>query len=176
MTADASNVFATSAQVTGRIYAADDAAPTPSNMTTAIGDMQLAFTDAAGRAAGITELGAGNIGGMTIVPATYSWGTGLLIPTDVTLSGSATDVWIFQIAQDLTISNGAQIVLAGGALPANVFWQVSGLADIGTTAHCEGTILSQTAITLGTGASINGRLFAQTAVTIDEGAAVLPAE
>jgi hypothetical protein len=176
MTADASNVFATSAQVTGRIYAADDAAPTPSNMTTAIGDMQLAFTDAAGRAAGLTELGAGNIGGMTLVPATYSWGTGLLIPTDVTLSGSATDVWIFQIAQDLTISDGAQIVLAGGALPANVFWQVSGLADIGTTAHCEGTILSQTAITLGTGASINGRLFAQTAVTIDEGAAVVPAE
>jgi len=174
--ADPSNEFATSAQVTGRIYAADDAAPTPSSMTTAIGDMQLAFTDAAGRAAGITELGAGNIGGMTLVPDTYRWGTGLLIPTDVTLSGSATDVWIFQIAQDLTISDGAQIVLAGGALPANVFWQVSGLAEIGTTAHCEGTILSQTAITLGTGASINGRLLAQTAVTIDQGTAVVPAE
>jgi hypothetical protein len=176
LTADASNVFSTSAQVTGRLYAADYSAPTPENMTAAIGDMQLAFTDAAGRAAGVTELGAGKIGGMTLGAATYSWGTGLLIPTDVTLSGSATDVWIFQIAQDLTISSGVRVVLAGGALPANVFWQVSGAADLGTTAHCEGTLLGQTAISLETGASINGRLFAQTAVTIDEGAAVEPAE
>jgi hypothetical protein len=175
LTADASNVFSTSAQVTGKVYAADYSPPTPSNMTTAIGDMQLAFTDAAGRAAGVTELGAGNIGGMTLGAATYSWGTGVLIPTDVTLTGSATDVWIFQIAQNLTLESGAKIVLAGGALPKNIFWQVSGLADLGTTAHVEGTILSQTSITLRTGASINGRLLAQTAITIDQGAAVEPA-
>lgn len=175
LTADASNVFATSPQVTGKIYAANYSPPTPTNMTTAIGDMQLAFTDAAGRAAGVTELGAGNIGGRVISAGTYRWGTGVLIPTDVTLTGSATDVWIFQIAQDLTISSGAKVILAGGALPKNIFWQVSGLADLGTTAHCEGTILSQTSITLRTGASINGRLLAQTAITIDEGAALQPA-
>jgi hypothetical protein len=176
MTADTSNVFATSAQVTGRIYAADDSPPTPTNMTAAIGDMQLAFTDAAGRAAGVTELGAGNIGGMVISPGTYHWGTGVLIPTDVTLTGSATDVWIFQIAQNLTLASGAKVILAGGALPKNIFWQVSGLADLGTTAHCEGTILSQTSITLRTGSSINGRLLAQTAVAIDKGVAVKPVE
>jgi len=175
LTADASNVFATSPQVTGKIYTADYSPPTPTNMTTAIGDMQLAFTDAAGRAASVTELGAGNIGGRVISAGTYRWGTGVLIPTDVTLAGSATDVWIFQIAQDLTISSGAKVILSGGALPKNIFWQVSGLADLGTTAHCEGTILSQTSITLRTGASINGRLLAQTAVTIDEGAALKPA-
>ena len=172
---DASNVFSTSSQITGKVYAADYAVPTPSNMTTAIGDMQLAFTDAAGRAASITELGAGNIGGMTLTPATYSWGTGVLIPTDVTLEGSSTDVWIFQIAQNLTISNGAKIVLSGGARPENIIWQVSGLADLGTTAHGEGIILSQTSIALETGASVNGRLLAQTAVTIDSATVVEPA-
>ena len=52
--------------------------------------MGLAFTDAAGRAPDVTELGAGNIGGMTLAPGVYKWGTGLLIPTDVTLNGSAT--------------------------------------------------------------------------------------
>ena len=176
LTADASNEFSTSAQVTGRLYAADYSPPTPSNMTTAIGDMQLAFTDAAGRAAFVTELGAGNIGGMTLDANTYSWGTGLLIPTDVTLSGSATDIWIFQIAQDLTVSSGAHIILAGGALAKNIFWQVSGDTDLGTTSHLEGTILDQTAIMLETGASINGRLLAQTAITIDQGAAVAPTE
>jgi hypothetical protein len=173
-TADATNVFSSSSQVTGKIYAADYAAPTPSNLTTAIGDMQSAFTDAAGRAPDATELGAGSIGGMTLTPGVYKWGTGVLIPTDVTLSGGATGVWIFQIAQDLTMSSATKIVLAGGAVPANVFWEVAGAVSVGTTAHIEGVVLSQTAITLATGASVHGRLLAQTAVSIDGSAVVAP--
>jgi hypothetical protein len=175
LTADASEVFSTSPQVVGNVYASDYAPPTPSDLTTAIGDMELAFTDAAGRAPDVTELGAGNIGGMTLEPGVYKWGTGLLIPTDVELSGSGTDVWIFQVARDLTMSSGASIALSGGALPENVFWQVAGLVEIGTTAHCEGVVLTQTSITLGTGASINGRLLAQTAVTMDGNTVVEPA-
>ena len=167
LSADATNVFATSTQVTGNVYAADYAVPTPANLTTAIGDMELAFTDAAGRAPDQTELGAGNIGGLTIARGVYRWGTGVLIPADITLSGSATDVWVFQIAGDLTFDSGARVVLTGGARPENIFWQVSGLADLGTTSHCEGTILSQTSITLRTGATVNGRLLAQTAITLD---------
>jgi hypothetical protein len=175
LSADATNVFSNSPQVTGKVYASDYTAPTPSNLTTAIVDMQTAFNDAAGRAPGVTELGAGNIGGMTLSPGVYQWGTGLLIPTDVTLSGPATGVWIFQIAQDLTMASATKIVLAGGALAKNVFWQVSGLVDLGTTAHCEGVVMTKTSVTLRTGASINGRLFAQTAVNIDGSTVVEPA-
>jgi hypothetical protein len=173
--ADPANVFATSSQVTGNVYAADYAPPTPVNMTAAIGDMELAFIDAAGRAPDDTELGAGDIGGMTLEPGVYAWATGLTIPTDVTLMGSATDVWIFQIAEDLTLSSGASVVLSGGAVSENVFWQVAGLVDLGTTAHCEGIILTQTSITLRTGASVDGRLFAQTAVDLDGNTVVEPA-
>lgn len=176
LTADGTNVFALSPQVSGMVYAADYAVPTPADLTAAVGDMELAFTDAAGRAPGVTELGAGNIGGMTLEPGVYAWGTGLLIPTDVTLSGSSTDVWIFQIAQDLTVSSGVRVTLAGGARPENVYWQVAGLVDLGTTAHLEGVVLSQTSITLRTGASVNGRLLAQTAVDIDGATVVDPAE
>ena len=175
LTADATDVFSTSPQVTGKVYAADYAPPTSLNLTTAVGDMGLAFTDAAGRAPHVTELGAGNIGGMTLAPGVYQWSTGLLIPTDVTLNGGATDVWIFQIAQDLTFGSAAKVLLAGGALPKNAFWQVSGLVDLGTTAHCEGVILAQTSITLRTGASIKGRLLAQTAVNLDGSTVVEPA-
>lgn len=174
LAADATNVFSTSPQVTGNVYASDYTPPTPSNLTTAIGDMQLAFTDAAGRAPSVTELGAGNIGGMTLTPGVYKWGTGLLIPTNVTLAGNASDVWIFQIAQDLTMSGATNIFLTGGAVPKNVFWQVAGLVDLGTTAHFEGVILSQTSVALRTGASIRGRLLAQTAVSIDGSAVVQP--
>lgn len=175
LTADATNVFSTSPQVTGKVFAADFAPPTPSTLTTAVSDMQLAFTDAAGRAPDVIELGAGNIGGMTLTKGVYKWGTSLLIPTDVTLSGSATDIWIFQIAQNLTMSSAARVHLTGGAKSKNVFWQVAGSVDLGTTSHCEGVVLTYTSATLRTGASINGRLLAQTAVTIDGSTVVEPA-
>jgi Ice-binding-like len=173
--ADSTNVFSTSSQVTGMVYASNYAVPTPSNLTTAVGDMELAFTDAAGRAPNFTELGAGSIGGMTLVPGVYKWGTGVLIATNVTLTGSATAVWIFQIAQGLTMGNAARVMLTGGGLPKNVFWQVTGGVTVGTTAHLEGVVLTQTGATLATGASINGRLLAQTAVTLDTSTVVEPA-
>jgi hypothetical protein len=173
--ADATNVFSTSAQVTGKVYAADYALSTPSNLTTAIGDMGLAFADAAGRAPNVTELGAGSIGGMTLAAGVYKWGTGLLIPTDLTLTGSATAVWIFQIAQTLTVSNAVTVHLTGGALAKNVFWQVAGFVELGTTSHFEGIVLGQTMINLRTGASIAGRLMAQTAITLDTSTVTQPA-
>ena|SRR6185312_6104928 len=173
--ADSTNVFSTSAQVTGKVYAADDAVPTPSSLTTAIADMSLAFTDAAGRAPDVSELGSGSIGGMTLAPGVYKWGTNLLIPTDLTLNGGATGVWIFEIAQNLTLSNAVTVHLTGGALAKNVFWQVAGSVDLGTTSHLEGIVLCQTAITLRTGASIEGRLMAQTAVNLDSSTVTQPA-
>ena len=175
LVADATNVFSGSPQVTGQIFAANYTPPTPSNLTTAVGDMELAYTDAAGRPASVTELGAGDISGRTLTAGVYGWGTGLLIASDVTLDGNATDVWIFQIAQNLTLSNGVRVSLSGGALAKNVFWQVAGQITVGTTAHAEGVMLSQTAITLGTGASVNGRLLAQSAVSLDGSTVAQPA-
>ena len=164
LTPDASNQFSMTPQVTGRVYAADFATPTPDMLTTAVNDMQTAFTAAAGRAPDVTELGAGTIGSVTLAPGVYKWSSALQIPTSVTLSGSATDVWIFQIAQDLTLSSN--IVLAGAASPNNIFWQVSGQVIVNTGAHLEGNVLSQTATLLDTGASLHGRLLAQTLVTV----------
>jgi hypothetical protein len=144
-------------------------------LTTAVEDKGFAYTDAAGRAADVTELGAGNIGGLNLGPATYKWSTNLLIPTNVTLTGGANDVWIFQVAQGLTVSSGAQVILAGGALAKNVFWQTFAAADLGTTSKFSGVILSSTSIAMKTGASINGRLLAGTAVTLDQNTVTQPA-
>ena len=174
LTADSTNTFATSPQVTGKLYASDYTPPTPSNLTTAIGDMQLAFTDAAGRAPDVTELGAGNIGGMTLSRGVYKWGSGLLVPTNLTLDGAATDVWIFQVAQDLNVSSGTQIILSGGASAKNVFWEVAGAVVLETTVQFQGIVLCQTEIALKTGASIHGRLLAQSAITIEGSTVVAP--
>ena len=175
LSADASNEFSTTPQVTGNVYASDYAPPTPTKMTTAVSDMETAFTDAASRAPDVTELGAGDIGGMTLEAGVYKWSSGLLIPSDLTLSGSATDVWIFQIAGDLTMASSTDVVLGGAALPKNIFWQVAGFVEVGTTAHLEGVVLSQTAINLRTGSTIDGRLLSQTAVTLEGATVVEPA-
>lgn len=175
LTMHSSNTYSTSARVTGNVYAADYAAPTPATMTTAVSDMETAYTDAAGRTLPTaTELGAGNIGGMTLTPGLYKWSTNVTIPTDLTLSGGADDVWIFQIAQNLTISSATDVILSGGAQAANIFWQVAGQTTLGTTSVFNGNILDQTAIVMNTGATLNGRALAQTAVTLDSNTVTEP--
>lgn len=165
---DSSGRFSTSSHVTGRVYAANYAPPTPSMLTTAVGDMQTAYTDAAGRKnPRALNLGGGNIGGKVLLPGLYKWTTGVIIPADVTLSGSENAVWIFQIAGTLRIYSGKKVILSGGALPKNIFWQVAGKTTLGTTAVLKGNILSKTAIVLKTGARLYGRALAQTAVTLD---------
>jgi hypothetical protein len=169
LSVDASNQFSRSSQVVGKLYAADYAEPTPPYLTTAVSNMEAAYTDAAGRPIpDYTELGAGEIGSLTLDPGLYKWGTGVSIATSVTLDGGPNDVWIFQIGQGLTMAAGVRIELTGGALAKNVFWQVAGECVIATTAHFEGIALCQTAIILRTGATANGRLLAQTAVTLDQ--------
>ena len=172
----ASSPFATSTQVTGKVYTPDYADPTPANLTAAIGDMQTAYTDAAGRSLpDFIELGAGEIGGLTLVPGLYKWGTDVMITSDVTLNGGPNDVWVFQIAGGITLANGKKVNLSGGAQAKNIFWQSFGVVSIGTTAHFEGIVIAQTSISLGTGASVNGQLLAQTAVTLDSSTVTAPA-
>lgn len=166
--------YSTSSQVTGQVFAADYNPPTPTNMTTATADMGTAYTDASLRAPDQTELGAGSIGGLNLPPGTYKWTTGVLITNDLFLTGGPNDVWIFEIAGTLTMSSGVRVILRGGASAKNIFWQTSSTADLGTTSHFEGILLSQTNIILRTGASANGRLLAQTAVTLDQNTVVQP--
>jgi hypothetical protein len=171
---DPSGEFATSSLVDGKIYASDYAAPTPTLLTTAVSDMETAYTDAAGRTPDYTELYAGDLTGQTLTTGVYKWGTNVLISAGgVTISGSPTDVWIFEIAGDLTVANTAIINLSGGARASNIFWQVAGQATLGTTSDFSGNILCQTQIAMQTGATFDGRALSQTAVTLDGNSIIL---
>ena len=166
---DASNQFSHTPIVIGKVYGANYAPPTPSKMTTAISDMQTAFTTGNGLTypAPKVQLYAGDISGRTLFPGLYKWSTGVLVTNvGVTLSGGPNDVWVFQIAQNLTVNSGAIITLKGGAQAKNIFWIVSGKATLGTTVNFSGNILSKTLISLNTGANVTGKLLAQTAVTL----------
>ncbi len=171
LTLDKSGQFSTSPKVAGKIYAASYKAPTPNTLTVAVLDMQTAYADAASRKnPTATELGMGKIGGLKIASGLYKWSTPVSIASDVTLSGGKTDVWIFQIAGTLDVSSGKKVILSGGALASNVFWQVAGKTSIGTGAVLNGNVLDATAIAISTGGKLNGRALAQTAVTLDANA------
>ncbi len=164
---DSTGTFSGSSQITGSAYASDYTSPTPSNLITAIGDMELAYADAVGRAANYNELYSGDLSGKTLTTGVYKFGTGVLVNTDLTLTGTATDIFIFQIAGQLSLASGISITLAGGVLAKNIIWVVADTVSLGVGSHFEGTILAMTNISMGTNASINGNLYSQTAVTLD---------
>lgn len=174
-------ILVSCSEVTGSILAVDAAGPlpcsiiAPAKLTMAIGDMQTAYTDAAGRTSpDFLNLGAGSIGGLTLTPGLYKWTSAVSIPTNITISGSNTDIWIFQISGTLTMSSAVLINLTGGAKAKNIYWQVTGPVTLGTTSHFEGNILGKKGINLQTGATINGRLLAQTAVTLQSNTVTKP--
>ena len=170
-------------EVTGLIYSVDAAGPAckvtnDTLLTTAVSNMETAYTDAAGRPAGVgpnLNIGGGTVADQTLTAGTYTWGANVTIPTDITLVGSATDVWIFQITGTLDMAPTKRVILQGGALAKNIFWQVTGTVTLGSGSHFEGVVLTQTNIAMITGASVNGRLLAQTGVTLQQNTVAQPA-
>lgn len=174
-------ILVTCTEVTGTIYSVNAAGPLPcvvnnaTRLTTAVANMGAAYIDAAGRKnPDYLELGAGNIGGLTLTPGLYKWTSPLVIPADITISGGPNDVWIFQVAQTLIMSSAVNITLSGGAQAKNIFWQVGGAVTLGTTSHFEGIILGKTGINMLTGATSNGRMLAQTAVVLQMATIIEP--
>jgi hypothetical protein len=173
-------------EVIGTIYTVDasgpaGSVPAASMLTTAKGDLTLAYNDAAGRtpvpAGAFLNPGSGNIGGLTLVPGLYKFTSGLSITgSNVTLAGTATDVWIFQIASAFNVGSGIQVILSGGARATNVFWQVGTSAILGTTSVVKGTIIADQSISMNTGASLEGRALASiAAVTLASSTITVPA-
>ena len=173
----------TCGEVSGYVYTVDAAGPLPcattdaTFLTSAVGDMGFAYDDAAGRVSpDFTELGAGEIGGLTLQPGLYKWTSSLMISTDVTLSGGPDDTWIFQVDGTLNQADSTRVTLANGALAKNIIWQVAGAVTLGTNSHFEGVVLGKTMVAVNTGTSVNGRLLAQTAVTLQMNAITEPAK
>jgi hypothetical protein len=172
---DSTNTFSKSSgdsTVTGKVYAASHAAPTPAYMTAAVGNMESAYADATARAyPSYIELNGGNLNGLTLEPGLYKWSSGLSLSTSVTFEGCADEIWILQISGSITVASGgvgsgAKVILEGGCLAENIFWQVAESVDVGSYAHLEGIFLVKTGMTFKAGASLNGAALAQTAVTL----------
>jgi len=172
--ADAGGAFATSTQVVGKAYASNYAAPTPAMLTTAIGDMEIAYADADGRLLpDFINVNTGDISGATLVPGLYNWTSGVTATTNVTLNGGSNDTWIFQVSGLLFLANDVRITLSGGAQAKNIIWKVNSVT-LGAGAVLEGIILSKTSVTSGSACVVNGRILAQTAVGLSSAIVTQP--
>jgi hypothetical protein len=184
LTLDSSGKFSTSSQLVGHAHGADYAAPTPSQLTTAVSAMEAAYTDAAGRLNADGDrinLGAGNLGGSgknggagdPLTPGVYTFGTSVTISETIYFHGSGngknegeTDIFIIQMTGDLLQVANTKVILRNGALAKNIFWQVSGHVVVGEDAEMKGILLVKTDILFKTGSSLVGRVLAQTACNL----------
>jgi hypothetical protein len=143
-------------------------------------DLTVAYNNAAGAAGGAAL--TADIGGQILPAGVYKATTTLGITGDLTLTGNANAVWIFQVGTALTTAAGttggvpnSRVILIGGAQAKNVTWQIGSSATLGTGSIFAGNILANVSITLGTGATLNGRALARTgAVTLDSNPVTVP--
>jgi hypothetical protein len=127
-------------------------------------DLTAAYNDAAGRTSRDIVTLSGNLGGLTLTPGLYKSTSSLAISSgDLTFDakGNANAIFIIQIATTLTTTSGRKVILSGGALASNIFWQVGSSATFGTTSVFKGTIMAMQSITFDTGASLEGRALAR---------------
>jgi hypothetical protein len=186
---DSEGKYATSSQITceGKAYAANYGGTTPADLTTAVSNMETAYTDAAGRAipgAARINLNEGVIGVVDVLdgghqqnpltPGVYTFGSDVTIAETTYFDGQhdRNSVFVIQIAGNLRQAAGVSVVLANGALAKNIFWQISGDVGVGEYAHMEGIILVFTDILFETGSSLSGRVLAQTACALQAGTTI----
>jgi len=167
-------------EISGTIHVDDQA------IIDAQADLLAAYNDAVSRSVNAQTL-EGNLGGLTKYPGLYvnSSSTGIsgsganaILTLDA--QGDPNAVFIFKMGSTLTTGPGTSIVLSGGALAKNVYWQVGSSATLDTTTIFKGNILAAVTITVNNGAAVEGRLFAGSgggagSVTVQSSTITVPA-
>jgi hypothetical protein len=146
-------------------------------------DVLSAHHDAMG-AGPVTEMSGVDLGGRTLRPGVYHFGSSAALHGTLTLDGggASNPTFIFQIGSTLTTGTGARVRLTNGADGCAVFWAVGSSATIGTATSLQGILMALVSITMTTGATIGvgggrngGRAFAQNgAITLDTNTIVAP--
>jgi len=145
-----------------------------------VGTAETDLGSAIGTATGLTynapQLGP-ELGGTTLGCGIYSSTSGSFdIAGTLILSGTATDVFIFQMSGTLTTQVISHVILTGGAVWSNVFWQVGTAATLGATSTFVGNIMAGTYIFEDANTSMIGNALSNTSYVTVNGTSVLPVE
>lgn len=163
------------AVVNGTIYAVNSFGPAgsinnPGLLTIAKSDLDIAYSDAAGRSATVIYAPAADLGGQILVSGVHNSPTSFFLTGVLTLDaqGNSDAVWIFQAGSTFVTASNSSVLLINGAQACHIFWLVGSSATLGTDSSFAGNILADQSITANTGASVIGRLLARNgAVTLD---------
>jgi hypothetical protein len=183
---DSSDLYSLSTQIDGEAHASDYHEDTGTALTLAVENMITAFNDAAGRPnedGDRKNIGAGSLGGEfgcesnPLTPGVYTFGTDVNIDDTLyfgTAESDETDVFIIQITGNLMQAANVKVILNGGALAKNIFWQVAGHVEVRAGAHIEGVVLCSTKVDFLNGSSMSGRVLAQTACNLGKATITSP--
>jgi hypothetical protein len=165
---DSGGQYSESSQITGQAHAASYGGSVENALTTAVSDMELAYTDAVGRApTESTNTFIGDaIGGEILTPGIYKFEGDITYTGTVTFTGDASSIFIMQTPGSLMPAAGSEVILDGGVLAKNIFWQVAGQVKVGEGSLMKGIILVKTDALFMTGSSLQGHVLAQTACNI----------
>lgn len=145
------------------------------DVSDALEDMMLAFRNVStyGEKVATSQTGA-SFQDNELSPGVHEWSNSLDLESDITLSGSADDMWIFKVGENLTIHDDMVFTLSDGAKAENIFWYVEGSVRIGEDAIFKGILFSMNEITLEEGAIFNGRMFSQTSIALNKNTVTEP--
>jgi hypothetical protein len=169
-------------EVTGTIFAADDADPVPTMLVTAKNDAEAAYLDATAATRGTPTSISGNINGLTFVPGLYESGTSIQISPGGILyldaQGDSNAVFVIRSATSITTEATSEVRLTGSAKAKNIFWSAGSTITLGTDSKMNGTLIASTSISLLTRARLDGRALIQSAaagqVSLDQNIIVKP--
>ena len=154
----------------GTVHAGDLAA------AQAQSDLGIAYGFLASMPCNVTRTGV-DLGGTTLTSGVYCFASSAFVTGTLTLDaqGDSAAVFVFQIGSTLAVTDGSSVILANGAQPSHVWWQVGSSATLGIGSKTVGNVLAYTSISLNTGASITGRLLAEGgAVTMGANSVAIP--
>jgi hypothetical protein len=171
LTLDSGTQYSTSTQIVGQAHSASYGGDVATKLTSAVSNMEAAYTDAAGRAnenalrknIGAGILGVDDLNGGTnapLTPGVYTFGSSVTIADKIYFDGSASDIFIIQITGDLLVN--FDVELLNGALASNIFWQVAGEVIVAAGSKMKGILLVKTAVMFETKSELLGRVLTQT--------------
>ncbi|NQV49004.1 MAG: DUF3494 domain-containing protein [Candidatus Marinimicrobia bacterium] len=172
----------TGPEVSGTIYAADDAAPVPAMLIAAKSDALAAYLNAVDASRGTPIPAEGNLNGLTLTPGLYSSGSSMEISPGGFLyldgQGDANSVFVFKSSTSITTESTSEVVLTNSAKAENIYWVSGSAITLGTNSKMKGTLIASTSISLLTGARLDGRALVQGAaagqISLDQNIIVLP--
>ncbi|MET0999803.1 MAG: ice-binding family protein [Marmoricola sp.] len=146
--------------VNGTQHVADDAAATAQD------DRQAAYAGVVAQTGG-TAFG-GDLAGQTFTPGLYTTAAAVTNTGTITLdaAGDPSAIFVFQVGAALSSAAAGKVVLTGGALAHNVYWQVVGAVALGAGVKWVGTLLGAGVVSLGEGASLKGRILTPSTVAL----------